>query len=263
MSDRKKRTLVALGAVVALLIPAVAAQWYYLDEVGDRVEALAQAQQRAMKGADQTAALPMWLSFARAQERAPETRTSPDEASPTPDPGPPWWSWSPLSPKREARAETPAPGPDDVERLFPSLFGARGAWAEMQRLQAEIDRLFDSAFTRAGVPMFTGFETNSSYAPALDIRDEGDAYAVRVDLPGVAPDDVEVTIEEGVLTVAGTRRVDIEREAGGVLHRERRMGRFERSVRLPEAVDPKNLATRFDDGVLSIELPKKEPRPAS
>jgi HSP20 family protein len=99
-----------------------------------------------------------------------------------------------------------------------------------------------------------------AWAPRLDVHEGKDAYQVQVDLPGVDKKDVEVTLEEGVLTVRGTRQSSSEAKAeDGSWHRqERSYGSFQRSLSLGEGVDADGVKAELKDGVLSISVPKKE-----
>lgn len=100
------------------------------------------------------------------------------------------------------------------------------------------------------------------WAVPLDIHREGDDIVVTGALPGVAPSDIGVTIEDGVLTIEGRADSDEEREDGGYLLRERRSGAFRRSLRLPDDVDADNAASSYAYGVVTVRLPRTEARKA-
>ena len=99
-----------------------------------------------------------------------------------------------------------------------------------------------------------------AWAPRLDVHENKDAFQVQVDLPGVEKKNVEITLEEGVLTVRGTRQSAGETTADdGSWHRqERSYGSFQRSLRLGDGVDADGVKAELKDGVLSINVPKKE-----
>ena len=100
------------------------------------------------------------------------------------------------------------------------------------------------------------------WAIPIDLVEDGDDLSVRASLPGVSPDDIEVSIEEHVLTIkAETKSEDASKDCG-YLVRERRAGSFRRSLRLPDTVDADNARTRFDNGVLTVDLPKAESKKA-
>ena len=94
--------------------------------------------------------------------------------------------------------------------------------------------------------------------PALDISERKDAYLVTVELPGVNPDDLEVTLEDGVLTIQGERRFASE-SSDQQFHRvERRYGTFRRTVTLPTRTKANEIAASFEQGVLEVVVPKAE-----
>ena len=98
----------------------------------------------------------------------------------------------------------------------------------------------------------------------LDIVQEEDKYVVRASLPGIDPDNIEVSVDHGVLTIKGRTEAEVvdRREDGNYMVRERRSGSFIRSLRLPESVDADQAKPNFDNGVLTITLPKVESKKA-
>ncbi len=102
---------------------------------------------------------------------------------------------------------------------------------------------------------------NSWYIP-LDAVEEGDDLLVRASVPGVNPEDIEVTIEDGILSIKGETKDEHEVKNGEYLMRERRSGAFHRSVRLPDTVDADKAETGYANGVLTIKLPKVEAKKA-
>ena len=130
--------------------------------------------------------------------------------------------------------------------LYPaSSFLAQDPFALMRQLTRDLDRSF------AATPAAHSF-------PAVNIWQSADAAAVAAELPGVDPDDIEITVKEDVLTLRGERKPP---ELGGEavwLRSERGYGKFNRAVRLPFRVDPENVEARFRDGVLQIALHRPE-----
>ena len=96
----------------------------------------------------------------------------------------------------------------------------------------------------------------------MDAYEEGDNLVVRASLPGVNPEDIDVTVEDRVLTISGSTKVDEERDENGYLLRERRTGSFYRTVRLPETVDANIGQPHYEHGILTITLPKVEAKKA-
>ena len=111
---------------------------------------------------------------------------------------------------------------------------------------------------------FAGYNTaeRSDWSIPLDIVRDGDAVTVKASLPGVLPEDIDVTIEGGVLTIKADTKVEEERKDSGYVVRERRAGSFHRSLRLSEHVDTDNVEPRYENGVLTITLPVAESKKA-
>lgn len=129
----------------------------------------------------------------------------------------------------------------------------RDPFRELSTLQREVDRAFRDALGSGSSPATAG-----AWAPALDVEETEDAFTLHIELPGVAPDDVEVSLEENVLTVAGERRFYEDRESDGFRRIERSFGRFHRAVRLPDRVAADRVTATHRDGLLTIEVPKAE-----
>ena len=114
------------------------------------------------------------------------------------------------------------------------------------------NRVFDQAFNGAG---------SSVWVPALDVAERGDAYVIHVELPGVSPDQVDVSFEQNVLTIRGTKPASFDVAAEGevrVFAAERVHGGFERAVRLPEFVDADHIDATFTNGLLTVTVPKAQ-----
>ena len=101
------------------------------------------------------------------------------------------------------------------------------------------------------------------FRPAVDIREEGDAYVVHAELPGVKPEDVDVEVENGMLTIRGERKFTRNDDEKKTFRRvERYYGAFERSFSLPDSVDGSSVSAALKDGVLDVRIPKKaHPQP--
>ena len=100
------------------------------------------------------------------------------------------------------------------------------------------------------------------WAIPLDVVEEEDEILVRASIPGVKVDDIDVSIENRVLTIKAETKTEAEHKEGGYLVRERRSGSFLRSLRLPETVDADQAKTSYNDGVLTVNLPKAESKKA-
>lgn len=116
-------------------------------------------------------------------------------------------------------------------------------------LRREIDRLFEDTSSR---------DSGNAWAPPADIREDRDSLTFELELPGISPERVEVTANQGVLTVRGEKRVEPKDSADeGRYHRiERTYGAFSRSFQLPQGVDDERIEASFDQGVLTVRIPK-------
>ena len=108
----------------------------------------------------------------------------------------------------------------------------------------------------------SGREDEEAWAIPLDIVRDGDELQVRASVPGVKPDDISVTIEDGVLTISGETASETGHEEGSYLRRERRSGSFRRTLRLPESVDAEHARSTYANGVVTVALPTAEDRKA-
>ena len=102
----------------------------------------------------------------------------------------------------------------------------------------------------------TIFRDDLDFMPSLDIKSTEKEVEVTVDLPGIDKKDLEVTLEEGVLTIKGEKKGEERVEKNGYTYYERKLGRFERCIRLPEDVDASKLNAEYKDGVLSLKAPR-------
>ncbi len=98
----------------------------------------------------------------------------------------------------------------------------------------------------------------SDWVPSVDIKEDKDAYEVSADVPGVDPKDIDVSLEEGVLTVKGERKAENKDEGKGYTRTERVYGNFSRRFTLPDTVDADNISAKTEHGVLTLRIPKKE-----
>lgn len=120
---------------------------------------------------------------------------------------------------------------------------------------SEMNRLFDQMF--GGLARQTGTTQEAQgpeWAPAIDVLQQDGDLVVRAELPGAKPEDVDITVQNGVLTISGRREEERKEERGGYLVRERRFGAFRRSLQLPEGVDEDNINARFENGVLEVTV---------
>ena len=127
------------------------------------------------------------------------------------------------------------------------------AWSplrELDRFRREFDDLFDRFLGGRISPVFRGTEIG----PALESFTEGDTLVVRADLPGVDPNEVEVSVTGDMLNLRG-KRLEIHENKTDFLHREVSYGSFERSLKLPEGVKAEDIAASYRNGVLELRIP--------
>ena len=136
----------------------------------------------------------------------------------------------------------------------PSLFESTlEPWSDLRR---EIDRVFDSVLTERRP---TAFHGDPLWIPPMDLEEHDNLIRLSLELPGVNPKDVAITVENGVLTVSGEKKLergDDERNDGGARMYECRYGRFERSLTLPQYIDADKVSAQYKNGILTLELPK-------
>jgi len=124
-------------------------------------------------------------------------------------------------------------------------------WSLSDLLQRDLNRLGERRFTQGDT------ETPAvDWVPAVDIVEEKDRFVLRADVPGVAAADIDVSMEDGVLTVAGQRAADEHDDIAGMRRFERASGRFLRRFSLPETANADDIAARSANGILEITIPK-------
>jgi HSP20 family protein len=126
---------------------------------------------------------------------------------------------------------------------------------EMMTLREAMDRLFDDAFTRP-LSIRDGWSTLS--APAIDMYQTDDEVVVKAALPGIKTDEVQINVTGDVLTIKGEMKHEEEKQDKAWHIREHRWGSFERSVALPTAVISDQAKAEFENGILTVTLPKAE-----
>jgi len=121
------------------------------------------------------------------------------------------------------------------------------AWPTFGRLtslQDELDRLFESPMT--------------GWAPALDVYEDKESFSIRVELPGMKREDIEVSLQDGALIISGERKEEKVHEDISIHRQERFYGRFTRALTLPMAVAGDKVKAQYKDGILAVTLPKAE-----
>jgi len=128
-------------------------------------------------------------------------------------------------------------------------------WTLVNRLQRRFDRALGDAFAAGN-----STPSNVAWIPSVDVYEEADRYVVRADLPGVDAKDIEITAENGVLTLKGERHADKREQKDGYTRVERVAGGFVRRFTLPETVTTDAIKASQSNGVLELVIPK-QPKP--
>jgi HSP20 family protein len=126
---------------------------------------------------------------------------------------------------------------------FPTLFNDK-----------DFDELFDSFFR----PVRRGDTGSAERMPAMDITENEDHYLIHADMPGLNKEDISIEVHDGVLNLRGEHKEEnTEKQDGKVIRRERRVGRYVRSLTVGETVNEDAIEASYKDGVLEVKLPKK------
>nr|WP_221067021.1 Hsp20/alpha crystallin family protein [Methylomagnum ishizawai] len=124
-------------------------------------------------------------------------------------------------------------------------------WSLLNQLQRELERSFEGS--RAG----TDTAATAEWTPAVDIKEEVNRYVLWADLPGVSPEHIDITMENGILTLKGERSTEAKVQREGIKRVERVFGTFYRRFSLPDTADSDGISARCSNGVLEISIPKK------
>ena len=130
-------------------------------------------------------------------------------------------------------------------------YGVDVSWREFDRLQREMNRLFDTVFSdvrRRSAPNY----------PAMNIWTNEEGAVITAELPGISPDDIDISVVGETLTLSGERKPDQLSQGDKYHRRERPYGKFSRTIQLPFLVDVDGVEALFEKGVLHISLPRAE-----
>ena len=133
-------------------------------------------------------------------------------------------------------------------------------WGLMNRLNRDADRLLSTRFFG---DQLGASRRLTEWVPAVDIQEEENRCLIRADVPGVEPKELDISLEDGVLTLEGKRDTRFDEEKNGVHRVERLSGRFHRRFNLPDTADSESISADYNNGVLVISVPKQpesEPR---
>lgn len=235
-SDRNSTKSTVLLTLVSALIIAVGLQAWYMAGMKQQLDDL---HNQASQQPASTQQPEKQIETAEAEIRPPQTPTRPPATQ--------------LPGRQQA-----SPFDDD---WFNQPFNAQSwdPYQEIQRMQHEMDQMFNEAFGRFDrSPDFKHLYRDRTVTPDIDLKDEGDKYIAMVDLPGAEESDLSVTLENQILTISGKQNYEQQSTdpLGNTVFRERRSGTFSRSITLPEPVKESGMQTELDNGVLKITIPK-------
>ena len=130
--------------------------------------------------------------------------------------------------------------------------GRRGFYDPVSEMNRMFDNMLGGLMRRPGSQQQRAELTE--WAPAIDVVTKDGDLVIRAELPGVKQEDVDITLQNNVLTLSGERKAEQEEERGGYYVRERRYGSFSRSLTVPEGVDESKIHARYENGVLEVTV---------
>lgn len=125
------------------------------------------------------------------------------------------------------------------------------AFGELEVMRRGMERLYESLAESSGLPA-------AGVYPAVNLFERPDAVILRAELPGIHADDLDITMENDTLTIAGERAMPAEDDQVSYHRREREWGKFRRGLSIPVHVDPNNVQARYVDGILTVTLAKAQ-----
>jgi HSP20 family protein len=173
--------------------------------------------------------------------------------------------WNPFRFLRGVARKADADGPESAPSSEPS----GPSWPEIARLFPRepwrtLEEFFHDPFAgRSALERWFGDFSSSRFQPRIDVVDEGPVLRVTAELPGMEREDVKVSVEDGAIVLRGEKKQDVRSEENGCYRLERAHGHFVRTIPMPEYADPGRALAKFDNGVLTLTVPKTEPAPCT
>ena len=131
-------------------------------------------------------------------------------------------------------------------------------WGLLRRFHGDVNQLFGESRVGLAAEGDRSSIVTSNWTPAVDIKEEDERFVLKADIPGVDPKDIEITMDDGVLTIKGERKHASEEEANEYKRVERSYGSFYRRFSLPDTADAEGVTAKGKDGVLEVVIPKHE-----
>jgi len=129
---------------------------------------------------------------------------------------------------------------------------------EINKLKKDIERLFFRLWDDFSVPLMP---TSRRSSPFIDIKETEDSLIINAEIPGIEPEDLDISVSEDILTIKGEMKSEISQDKGNYRRMERRYGTFTRTIQLPCKVKIQDVNARYEKGILHIALPKCKPEP--
>ncbi len=136
-----------------------------------------------------------------------------------------------------------------------------GGFRPLEKLRKEMDDLF-GRFAKSDWPLWSGGDTGV-FVPAMDVKETPEAVEIDLEVPGLKPEEIDISLSGDVMTIKGEKKEQREENKEGYHLLERRFGSFQRSFRLPAAVDRDKIQATQKDGVLHLTLPKGQGEPVT
>ncbi|MFZ2450547.1 MAG: Hsp20/alpha crystallin family protein [Methylovulum miyakonense] len=124
-------------------------------------------------------------------------------------------------------------------------------WGLLNQLQKELERGYQGGASDGSI-------ATAEWSPAVDIKEEADKFVLHADIPGVKPEEIDISMENGVLTIKGEKRTEATTEQEGYKRVERSYGSFYRRFSLPDSANADAISAKSKHGVLEIVIPKRE-----
>jgi HSP20 family protein len=169
--------------------------------------------------------------------------------------------WNPFKFLRGAGRKSDADRSEDP----PASEQWRPVWPDIPRFFSRepwraVEEFFHDPFTgRGALERWFGDFSSSRFQPRIDVVDEGQVLRVTAELPGMEREDLNVAVEDGALVLRGEKKQDVRSEEDGCYRLERAYGSFVRTIPMPENASPDRTLAKFDNGVLTLTVPKAEP----
>jgi HSP20 family protein len=128
----------------------------------------------------------------------------------------------------------------------------------IESMRREMDRFFDELTPFSWMRETNGGSRMDVWAPNTDMSEDENEYVIKMDIPGMTKDDIEVNFEDNRITIRGERSEEEREEKKDYIRKERYKGSFYRSITIPKTVDEDQIKAKFEEGVLKVNLPKAE-----